>query len=188
MLTEKIQLDSDEEILTQVRKHWFILFTKSFGLFLAALAPLFLFFILSTIGSGNLSAGILEKSIVIGVFAYTVWLLILWMALFNVWTNYYLDIWTITNKRLIAIDQKRLFHRSVGSFRLERLQDMNVDINGIIPTLLDFGTLEAQTAAGSEEEFKADGLPKPRELKALILRATDDRMEEKTEKIPSDGL
>ena len=94
------------------------------------------------------------------------------------WTNYYLDVWTITNKRLIAIDQHGLFHRETASFRLERLQDMNVEINGIIATFLDYGILEAQTAGGDDDKFRATGLPHPRELKSLILEASDVLLDE----------
>lgn len=103
---------------------------------------------------------------------YTGWLILSWMGFFSVWTNYYLDVWTITNKRLIAVDQRGLFNRSTGSFRLERLQDINVTIQGIIPTFLDYGNLEAETAS-NDKEFVARAIPKPQELKALILSAAD---------------
>ena len=116
---------------------------------------------------------------------YAAWLLITWMTLFNIWNNYYLDVWTITNKRLIAIDQKGYFTRTTASFRLDRLQDTSIAVRGIIATLLDFGELEMQTA-GEERNFKAYGLPHPGDLKSLILNASDTLTKAKT---PSaDGL
>lgn len=177
MLEEKIQLEADEVILAKVRKHWFILFMQILSVVLAGFLPLalvFLFYKLSL--TESLGITITASTPTIAGF-YAAWLLLLWMALFNIWTNYYLDIWTVTNKRLITIDQRGLFYRSTGSFRLERLQDMNVEINGIIATFLDYGILEAQTAGGSEDEFRAHGLPHPRELKAIILKAADELME-----------
>jgi uncharacterized membrane protein YdbT with pleckstrin-like domain len=104
---------------------------------------------------------------------YAGWLIFIWMALFGVWTNYYLDVWTVTNKRLITVDQRGLFHRDTGSFRLERLQDINVNVRGILATLLKFGDLEAETAS-SDKNFVARGIPDPQGLKALILKASDD--------------
>jgi hypothetical protein len=106
---------------------------------------------------------------------YAAWLLVVWMVAFSLWTNYYLDIWAITSKRLVVVDQKRLFHRQTSSFRLERLQDMSVSFHGIIGTFLDFGTLEADTASG-EDKFRATGLSHPRELKALVIGAADQTM------------
>ena len=94
--------------------------------------------------------------------------------LFLIWTDYYLDLWTITNRRIIAIDQRGLFRRAVASFRYERLQDINIEINGFIATMLDFGELRAQTASAYRDAFEIKGIPHPRDIKALILRAADD--------------
>src|SRR5690606_4537603 len=106
---------------------------------------------------------------------------------FNGWTDWYLDLWTITNLRLIAIDQRGLFRRSVSSFRYERLQDINVEINGLIPTFLDFGTLEAQTAGHGESDFLFAGAPHPREIKAKILEAANLRVRSiNPETVPND--
>lgn len=102
------------------------------------------------------------------------------MTLAYIWTDQYLDVWVITDRRIVAIDQKRLFVRNIGSFRLERLQDMNIEIPGFLATMFDYGNIEAQTASGSEEEFSARYLPKPREIKAVILEAADLRMREMT--------
>lgn len=170
MNIEKLQFEDDEQILAQVRKHWFVLAIQILGLVGAALMPLvlYLFIIRSEVPGMNayeFDAGIMFT-------LYSAWLLIVWMSLFSVWNNYYLDVWTITNKRLIAIDQRGFFSRRTASFRFERLQDMEIQVSGIIATLLDFGSLEIQTA-GEEENFKAYGLPNPGDLKALILSTAD---------------
>src|SRR5690606_39334527 len=102
------------------------------------------------------------------LFLYSFWLLINWMMLASIWTDHYLDVWVITSRRVININQAGFFRRQIGSYRLEQLQDLNVEINGIIETLLDFGTIHAETASGSLEEFKPRHLPHPRELKSLI--------------------
>lgn len=110
------------------------------------------------------------------VFMNAAWLMLIMFAAFSIWTNYYLDVWTITNKRLIVVDQQGLFRRITGSFRLERLQNIQVEMSGIIATFLNFGTLHAQTAAGEEDDrfnFKATGLPDPQGIKAIIFENAD---------------
>lgn len=169
MFLEKLQLDADETILFKVRKHWFIIAVQIFSIIVIALLPLFLFS--SIVQFLPLS----ESHISYTGYAfasYSAWLIIIWITLFNVWTNYYLDVWTLTNKRLIAIDQRGLFNRKTASFRLERMQDVTISIHGILPTFLKFGTLEIQTA-GEEGNFKVHGLPDPEFLKATILDATN---------------
>jgi hypothetical protein len=100
------------------------------------------------------------------------------MAAFSTWTHYYLDLWIITDRRIIVVDQIHFFNRNVSMFRLERLQDIEFKINGVIPTLLNFGTVQAQTAGAHESNFKTTGLPDPRGLQALIQKAMDDRLKE----------
>ena len=169
MFLEKLQLDADETILFKVRKHWFVIAVQIFSIVIIALLPLFLFSTLIQflpLSETNIS----YTGYVLAT--YATWLIMIWITLFNVWTNYYLDIWTLTNKRLIAIDQRGLFNRKTASFRLERMQDVTISIDGMLPTFLKFGTLEIQTA-GEEGNFKVHGLPDPEFLKATILDATD---------------
>jgi uncharacterized membrane protein YdbT with pleckstrin-like domain len=174
MLTEKIQLETDEVVLIQVRKHWFVLFVQVCGIAFGALCPLLLYAVFTSISLPEMVNVTIDTPSLIGT--YALWLLLMWMAAFNIWTNYYLDVWTITSRRIIAVDQRGLFRRSIASFRLDRLQDINVEINGLIATFLNYGKLRAQTASGSDDEFLATGLPDPRELKSIILKATDELM------------
>lgn len=169
MKTEKIQLETDEVVLLQIRKHWFVLCIQFFFvLFLALFPGVFLFL---TLDSATVAQALpFNASIFIAL--YSGWLIIMWMILFSIWTNYYLDVWTITNKRLIAVNQRGFFSRVVASFRLERMQDITVTVHGIIATFLDFGTLEIQTA-GVEKNFRVHGIPSPADVKAVILSSTD---------------
>lgn len=171
--TERIQLETDEEILLVVRKHWFILLRET-------IVPVFLFVIPVSIyffvGDALFAFLLIAQPQHIGataLFFISLWGLVTWMMLFLIWTDYYLDMWTLTDRRIITIDQRGLFRRAVASFRYERLQDINVEINGFIATLLDFGELHAQTA-GHDTDFKIAGIPHPREVKALILRSADN--------------
>jgi uncharacterized membrane protein YdbT with pleckstrin-like domain len=179
MIFEKIQLEADEEIVSMVRRHWFFLCMQGVPLlFLAILPPLCGFFI--AILFPELYAHVPSSATPFVLFFYALWILVIWMILTTIWTDYYLDIWCITNKRIIKIDQVGLFRRKTGSFRLERMQDVNVEIDGLIATLLDYGTVHVQTASADMEEFKATFLPKPQEIKSTILRAGDVLMERAT--------
>lgn len=171
MNINKLKLEDDEKILFQVRKHWFVLAVQIFGVVVVAILPYFLFVaVLSNESLATLLRTHVATGYVVGL--SSLWLLIIWMTLFNIWTNYYLDVWTITNKRLVVADQKGFFYRTTASFRLDRLQDIEISVDGILATLLDYGSLELQTA-GEERNFRATGLPYPGTLKATILRATD---------------
>lgn len=183
MLFEKIQLESDEKIIKIVHKHWFVVFSHAVSIGIISLAPL----------GGWLTIGILplQATMILPVplseytahfiYFYTFWLLLNWMAFAHMWTTFHLDVWVVTDRRLIVIDQVSLFRRRIGSFRLEKLQDVNIEINGIVATFLGYGTVEAETASGNHEsQFQTKNLPDPRGLKSIILEAVDTRMKQQT--------
>jgi hypothetical protein len=177
MLFEKIQLEPDEEVLTTVRKHWFVIITELFGVFMMILLPFFALFALAVIPNQLIAVNIpLGDYITLVVYIVSAWTIISLMAGFSIWTHYFLDLWIITDRRIIVVDQIHFFNRNVSIFRLERLQDIEFTISGIIPTLLNFGTINAQTAGAHESNFKTRGLPDPRGLQAIIQKAMDARL------------
>jgi len=168
MLLDHIELGSDERVIRVVRKHWYILFTEIVGFILLCILPIPLALALLSYAPEAVRAP-LEAFEVRSVIAfYALWTLALAGAFFHAITDYYLDVWVITSERVVAIDQRGLFHRTVASFRLERLQNIDVTINGIVATFLDFGTLAAETAA-HDHHFILKGVANPREVKGLIL-------------------
>ena len=177
MLFEKIHLEESEKVLHVVRKHWFIIVSELFSIFLLSLFP---FVIIFTYELAPESLQFLTTTdprfVPVTVFATCAWMLLTFLVGFTIWTNYYLDIWIITDRRIIYVDQKSFFNRNVSMFRLERLQDIEIKMVGIIPTFLNYGTLIAQTAGHFESNFASNGLPDPRGLQATIQRAMDARL------------
>ena len=176
---ERITFEDGETITLIVRKHWFILFSQTIGLVIMFVLPFILLLVLQASSEAErlfdmvpmLNVGALL------IFVASAWALVVWIALFSVWTNYYLDSWTLTSRRIIVVDQRGLFHRTVSSFRLERLQDVHIEIDGFIATFLDFGTIRAQTA-GHEDTFVMKGAPGPQDLKGAILSGADALMKQ----------
>ncbi len=178
MLFERIELEPGERILKTVRKHWFVIITELFGIFLMLLIPFFILFLLVVVPHSFFSIDLsLSHYTLLIVFVIAAWSIITLMAGFATWTHYYLDLWIITDRRIIVVDQIHFFNRNVSIFRIERLQDLEFHVSGIIPTLLNFGTIQAQTAGAHDSNFKTSGLPNPRELQAIIQGAMDKRLQ-----------
>ena len=53
----------------------------------------------------------------------------------------------MTNDRIVDIEQHGLFSRTISEVDLFRIQDVTVDIHGIIATLLNYGNLTVKTAS-----------------------------------------
>lgn len=176
MLFDQIQLENHEQVLLKVRKHWFILFIELFAVAVAALVPLFALIGFWILALNDIGAGALDGYGALITFSYALWLAICVMAAAMIWTHYYLDLWVVTDRRIIVIEQISFFNRKVSSFRLERLQDIKVRVSGIIATFLNFGTIRAQTASAAEDNFRGTGLPDPRGIQSQIQKAMDQRL------------
>lgn len=178
MLFEKIKLEPGEAVLATVRKHWFVITAELFGTFVMILLPFLVLTVLALFPDvfSVIGVNLLQYANVVAFFV-CVWLLLSLLGGFAIWTHYYLDLWVVTDRRIILVDQVRFFSRNVSVFRLERMQDIEYKVSGIIPTLLNFGTLKAQTAGAHESNFNSTGLPNPRGLQAIIQQAMDARMQ-----------
>ena len=111
----------------------------------------------------------------------SIYYLSVWIFFFSQFTDYYLDINIVTNDRILDINQKGLFGRAVSELDLTRVQDVHSEIKGIIPTLLNYGKVEVQTAA-TEENFHFDQVPNPHKVRQRILElAALDRKREARE-------
>lgn len=180
MLFEKIQLESDEKIIKIVRKHWFIVLSHAISIGAVAVAPLLILVVVNSLQQETyLTSSTIDFSQYLPhfFFFFSFWLLISWMTFAHIWTIFHLDVWVVTDRRVIVIDQVSLFKRHIGSFRLEKLQDVNIEVNGIIATFFNYGLVECETASsGRGKNFSTRSLPNPRELKSTILKAADIRM------------
>jgi uncharacterized membrane protein YdbT with pleckstrin-like domain len=105
----------------------------------------------------------------------------IWLFFFGQFIDYYLDIDIITNDRIIDIEQKGLFGRSISELDLTRVQDVHSEIKGIIATLFSFGNVTVQTAA-EEKNFIFHQVPNPHRARQRILElAALDRKREARE-------
>ena len=146
-LFEKIELESDEKVITMVRKHWFLITVELLVIILFGLVPVFGFMLVQLVPVPAALASFIVTGTPVIIFSLAAWLLLTTIAAATSWTGYYLDLWILTDRRIIVIDQITYFNRKVSNFRLERLQDINVSISGLIPTLLNYGVIRAQTAS-----------------------------------------
>lgn len=164
-----IKLEQDEKILLIVRKHWFVFFVQAFFLLAAFFLPFVAYGILDSGGIfQKLASGIKGDARALLMALGAGWALLFWVAFFTVWTNYHLNFFFLTNAKITDITQHGLFSREMSSVRLDRIQDITVNVDGIVPTLLHFGNIHIQTAA-EKEEFFVRNIPHPYDVKDKIF-------------------
>ncbi|MFC1609194.1 PH domain-containing protein [Patescibacteria group bacterium] len=162
--------DADEKIIKVIRRHWFNILQQYFfiiaiTLFLFASFWIVPYFFDVTNASAYNLALFIQSS-----FATMIWVLI-----FIIWIDYYFDVWIITDKRVVNIEQKALFMRHVSELKFSKIQDVSIEVTGLIPTMLNYGDLHIQTA-GKRERFLFHKVPDPYSLKSIIMNMQAKRL------------
>lgn len=159
----------NERVVAVVRHHWFVLFREAFGLVVLFLAPFFV--IPMAFGIAVQGGSLPQMSGGVVIFFASLWTLVIWNLLFARWTDYYYDIWVITNQRVVDIDQKGLFNRSTATIlTLNHIQDLEAELSGVIGNLLNFGNVTIQTAA-AKREFIIEEVANPNSVVRIIEAA-----------------
>lgn len=105
----------------------------------------------------------------------SIYYLLLWLKLFLILVDYYLDVSIVTDQRLIDVNQIALFNREVAEFPLTRVQDILIRVAGPLATLLNFGDVVIKTASETEF-FIFENVPEPYKVKDLILNLLHNKL------------
>ena len=168
-ISERFHMQPDEAVILKFRKHWFILFQATVGTIIVSAIPFVIFGVFKNIGV--IPPDVIAPAAV--TFASALWFLLIWLSLAVIWTNYYLDLWIVTDRRIMNIEQVTLFNREVTTWRMERVQEVTITQRNFIETFLDFGTIEVETAGPSDEFAIIRGIPHPELVQRTILGQID---------------
>lgn len=156
---------NDEEVLSVIHRHWLNILAS----FVPVIAMSFLLFFGSSympelFPSLRQGEGLKLFSLGKNVFA-----MIIWALTFLIWIDYYFDVWIITTKRIVDIEQKGLFSRKVSEAKYDKIQDVSTEVSGILQTFLNYGNVMIQTAA-EKEKFAFTQVPNPYGIKDTIMK------------------
>jgi uncharacterized membrane protein YdbT with pleckstrin-like domain len=152
----EIELHDQEKILMKVRQHWLLLvwpswkfiFLTALGIYPAAKFEAF---------RGNLIALLL----------FFCWVLLVFNSCFHLFLNWYLNVYVVTNKRVINVTHHSLFERQTTEASLQRVQDVTHKTLGFLSMLFNYGDVIIQTA-GHHTLIHFHMIPKPRAAHRLI--------------------
>lgn len=161
-----------EKIIKVVRRDGIVLFGSLLFYMILFFAPVILYFLFQNYLPVILENYIWQPVLFLGL---SIFYLSCWIFLFTAFLDYYLDFWVITNDRLLNIEQKGIFSRTVSEMDLYKIQDATSEVQGILATLFGFGNIHIQTA-GEEKRFELRQIPAPHEVRKLIMdMAEEDR-------------
>lgn len=155
-----------EEVRVFTRRHWFVLLAPVISSIVLAILPFFIILI----GARWIVGFGLTNWFMLG---WVVYIMCIWFGLFYRLTMHSLDVWIVTDQRIVDSMQLALFRRKVSELPLESIQDVSVNTSGIIQSYFNFGNVEVQTGA-SELRFMFEQVPRPIWVKDEIMRSLRD--------------
>jgi len=158
----KDEIKDDEKVELVLRRHWFVFLAPMAKPVLFIFVPLAIILWLFGISFFmSLLESFLWAIIIAGWFFF--WLL---FALYE-WFVWYFDIFILTDKRIIDVEQKSLFSKNVSEITYDKIQDTSYQVSGIAQTFLKFGTINVQTA-GSDVAITINDVAAPAMIQEKI--------------------
>jgi hypothetical protein len=151
-------LRSGEKVDIVLRRHW-IAFA-----FLAVYAFAWIFFsiiLLVILWTGTFS-----------ILVITAFWMYYSLFLYVSWLNYELDVFILTNNRIVCVEQKTFLNRAVGETTLDKVQEVSIETKWLLANLFDFGTLKILTS-GSSPSFDMTYSPHPMTSSRYINNLVD---------------
>lgn len=159
----------NEKVELFLRRHWFAVLTIVIAFLVLTIVPLIIGFIFQDQVSTALNNRLFGPVIVV---VGSMYYLAVWLFAFLEFTDYYLDVWIVSNERIINIEQEGLFNRTASELHLTAIQDATSDVRGIIHTLFDYGNVVVQTA-GEKGRFIFKNIPRPEKVKEKVLKLVE---------------
>lgn len=169
-LGELIKQKSYERIEYRIRRHPITFVPILFMFIVLLLVPVILYFVISSIFP-NLFLGPLSRPML--VLLGSTYLLGMYLFFYGQFIDYYLDLWIVTNDRIVDIEQHNLFSRSITELDLFRIQDVTVEMHGFFATILDYGTISVKTASSNSHIIFYD-VGRPNFFRQELIRLSDE--------------
>lgn len=148
----------NERLVMTLHRHWSVLAGKIIIVLFLIIVPLVASFFFTLVP---------DAWRLLVLFLTSIYLLIVFLFTMVFWMDYYLDMWIVTDMRVIDIEQRGIFRRHIAEFKLDRIQDVTIEIPNMIASLLNYGDLRVQTAG--EREFVIRDVPHLNEVKDALL-------------------
>ena len=173
-----ITYDVGEKIKYIARRHEVAFFLQTVFLIVAAVLP----YMVYNHGLSGWIADIFSPTAANLFFLllalYILWLLVLWMLFFVAWSDYYLDVWIVTDGRVIDVKQTGIFRREINTFRLDKITDLIIAEKTWLGRAFNYGDIHV-TLSGQVHKFVIAEVPSPEYVKERIMeeqRASLERL------------
>lgn len=166
---------TQEKVFLLLRRHWFTYF--GFVAVAIIMSIPILAVIIVWINRPEYFSAEMGNIAIILVFAYILFALAIMLYGF---IDYYLDVYIVTNERIVNVEQNGFFRRKISELHLHQIQDVSAKVDGMFSTVLHYGNVYIQTA-GERENFIFQSIPNPYRVSKLIVDLHEAQIQERFE-------
>ena len=104
-----------------------------------------------------------------GIIAGSIYFLSALLFGYGTFIDFYLDVWIITNDRIVDIEQFGLFSRTISELDLFRIQDITTETQGFFATIFKYGNVTIKTAS-TNLSLVFKNVPNPNHIRSELLQ------------------
>jgi hypothetical protein len=164
-LSRLLHAQENERTIFFLRRHWLTVLPLIIGFIFATILP---FAVYAVIRYRTPDFFLDPSRFALFILAASMFFLFAWLFLFQNFIDWYLDMWIVTDRRIVNVEQHGLFGRTVSELMLYNVQDVTSQIQGFVRTMVDYGDIEIQTS-GERVRFTFDSIPHPNHIAKRIL-------------------
>ncbi|HTE22152.1 MAG TPA: PH domain-containing protein [Candidatus Limnocylindria bacterium] len=172
-----IELDADEKLLFEVRKHWWGLFQIYFiGSFVTAVLLAIALTAAAITEDTDLGTGADLTTLRMPVIAIC-FLLAVFVTIVTAIAAYLYrsNVVLVTTEKVVQVLNPSLFNRKISQLSIGDVQDVSVHQRGIFPHLLRYGTVVIETA-GEQQNYNFTYTPEPYDASKVIVNAHEENL------------
>ncbi|OIO18757.1 MAG: hypothetical protein COY69_02415 [Candidatus Magasanikbacteria bacterium CG_4_10_14_0_8_um_filter_32_14] len=172
-----------EKVIFLLHRHP-LTFIPIIGLFtILMLMPVVLYFMLNNLFPDVLANTEIHTSFIL---FGSIYYLSTYLFFYGRFIDFYLDMWIVTNDRIIDIVQHGLFHREITELDLYRIQDVTATVQGVFPTIFKYGDVTVKTAS-STTSIVFMNIPNPNNVREQLIKLADEDRKYHIKDIALDG-
>jgi hypothetical protein len=161
--TEYEGKDNDEKILYVYRRAFITNISWIFMILVFMAMPIMLNIVIEGIDKSLFKLIPTNLIIVLNLF----WYLFVAGFVFMSFTNWFFNIYMITNKKIVDMDFQGLTYKNISEAPLTNIEDVTSNINGTFGTIFNIGSVLIQTAA-ERTEFEFNDVYNPSQVRDII--------------------
>lgn len=154
-------MEVNENVILMVRRHPASFYVQYLMIIVFLLLPFIFLFGLNGLGLEGTSIG----SLVISSF------IIFWLLAFTIavdtFLKWFYSVNIVTDQRIVDVDFHNVLFHKVSEAQLEKIEDVTHNVDGILGSLFDYGSVYIQTA-GTRNEIEFEQIPRPRDVQDVL--------------------